>query len=274
MTSVNKARFTISSTPSTNLGYDAAPGEVLTLALESTADVLSVTYQTYDVADSSSPLASSGSPSFVFSNALNSITPTTPATAATATATSSAIDSHSWIFRATAVTANGNHVFERMVTLKMNKPRKYVPGETTQYSVRGWGDAIDDLIASFNSYYIPPRITTSAAGAASFADMPTPARATGIYVSAVFMATQQNTPNNTIFWFVEAAYATDTGNTLTQRIAPATVKKKDLSAGSLVIGTDPSFSIVSNKLRPGVTGIAATTIFWTLRMDLFVTTAL
>lgn len=272
---VNKAKFSISSVASSvGPGYDATPGDTLTLALETTQGVLSVTYQTYDPADAGSPLASFGAPSLVFSNALNSITPATPATPVTISVLSSVLFSASWIVRCTAVTDSGTHVFERMVTLKLNRPRMYVPGETTQYSSRGWGDAIGDLVKNFNPSHTPVGIQTLNATPANFADMLRNPRGCGFYLSAVFMATQLNTPNNTIYWFVEAAYASDAGNAVTQRIAPAVVKKRDLSAGALVISTDPTITIVANLLRPVVTGVAATTINWQCRWDLFVSSSL
>jgi hypothetical protein len=275
MAVVNKAKFSISGVASSvGPGYDAAPGETLTFALEVTQGVLSVTYQTYDPADLNSPLASFAAPSLVFSNALNSITPATPATPATIAMFSSQIFSASWIVRATVVTDTGVQVFERMVTLKLNRPRMYVPGETSQYAPRGWGDAIGDLVKGFNPFHTPVGLQTTNATPANFTDMPLGPRGCGLYVTAVFMATQLSTPNNTIFWFIEAAYATDASNAITQRIAPAVVKKRDLSAGALVIGTDPTITIVSNKLRGVVTGVAATTINWQTRWDVFLSSSL
>jgi hypothetical protein len=272
---VNKAKFTINATAADTLGYDAAPGETLTMNLENTQGVLSVTYQTYDPADPNSPLASTGAPSLVFSNSLNSITPATPATAVTIAVFSSFLFSSSWILRATVTLDNGvSQVFERMVTMRLNRPRVYIPGEVTQYSLRGWGDAISQLIRDFNMYHAPAGIQTTGAGAATFASMLRGPRGCGYYVSAVFMASQLNTPNNTIYWFVEAAYASDATNVVTQRIAPAVVKKRDLSAGALVIPVDPTINIVSNQLQPAITGIAATTINWQVRWDIFMSSSI
>ena len=55
---------------------------------------------------------------------------------------------------------------------------------------------------------------------------------------------------------------------LTQRIAPSAVKK-DLSAGALAIVVDPTFVITSNRLVGRVTGIAATTIRWRQRTEVY-----
>lgn len=273
MAVTNKARFTINGTASTTLGFDAAPGATLTFQLESAVDVYSVRYQVYDPADPESPLASSGAPQLLFSNTLPMIAPAVPANAVTAAMFSSPIDGHSWIVRCTAVTSNGEQVFERMVCLKTNKPRKYVPGEVTQYSARGWGDQISELVAAFNPYHIPALKTTSDAVLQSWFDVPQFPRGCALFVSGEVQVVQANTPNNSIVWFFEGGYAVDAANVLTQRIAPSIVRKRDLSAGAL-LALDPSFSIVGNRLRGSVQGVAATTLYWTARMDFFLGTSL
>lgn len=276
MAFVNKAKFTINGNAADNLGYDAVTGEALSLALENAQGVLSVTYQVYNPSDPESPLASTGALNLTFTaNSLPSYSPPTPATAAALAMPSSFLFGCAWIFRATVALDNGaTQVFERMVTLKLNRARAYVPGETTQYSARGWGDALSQLIRDFNMYHAPSGIQTSGAGAATFPSMLRGPRGCAYYVSAVFSVCRFNTPTDAIFWFVEAGYTADATNTVTQRIAPAVVKKRDLSAGALVIPVDPTINIVSNQLQPQVTGIAATTLYWQVRWDVFLCSSL
>lgn len=269
MAVVNKAKFSINAVASSvGPGYDAQPGEVLTFALETTAGVLSVLFQTYNAADPESPLASLSAPSLVFSNALNSIAPATPVAGVSATMFTTLLDGHSWIVRCTAVIEGETHVFERMVNYLSNKPRKYVPGEVTQNSLRGWADDLDRLVERTLATFAPAAIDTSAAATGDFAAMPSFPWSSGIYVKSTFSCTDGTAATSTLFWFIEAAYSMSAAGVLTQRIAPSAVKK-DLSAGALAIVVDPTFVITSNRLVGRVTGIAATTIRWRQRTEVY-----
>lgn len=145
---VNKAKFTINASPSGALGFVATSGQVLTLQLENALGVLSVRFEVYNPADSSSPLASSGAPQLAFTaNSLPAITPAVASSAVTIAAAIDAVNSHAWNFRATADLGNGKFdVYERLVVLRNGKPRNVIPGEMTQFGARGWADAWTELL--------------------------------------------------------------------------------------------------------------------------------
>lgn len=272
----NKAQFTINGTAAATKGFDAPRGQAITLNLEDVSGVLAVTYQTYDAADPSSPLASTGAPSLTFQgNGLNSFTPATPSTAATIVMLSTTLDGHSWIVRCTATLVDGTaHVFERMISLRTNKPRKYVPGEVTQYSSRGWGDSHSELLSSFNSFH-NTTFSTNDGALTTTNHCPLLPRSCSIFVSAMFYAVQSAQPNNGIIWFVEAGFASSSSGIITVRLASAVVKKRDLSAGALAIATDPIVYLDGpmNQLAPRVQGLAGTVITWQCRWDIFQTSS-
>lgn len=150
---MNRAAFTISGTASAPRGYDAANGEALVLALEAPPDpdVYKVQFFAYDAADPASPLASKGAPGLVFDPPGG-----VAATAGAAvTVAMPAEGVHSYLLRCLVndgvEAATGKRrldwIFERIVSIRSaSGERKIVPGETTQYSARGWADAQNEAV--------------------------------------------------------------------------------------------------------------------------------
>ncbi len=149
---VNKALFRVvgnSTSPSSDRGYNAVAAESLTLQLESTTDVLSVLWETYDPASPDSPLSSFSAPSFPFvASGTPALLRSAPASfdAAMVVPTVSTPVSNSWHVRCTASTAGGNFVFTRAINCKATKTRKPIPGESTENSANGWADDFAALV--------------------------------------------------------------------------------------------------------------------------------
>lgn len=152
MATTNYARFTINATPSEDddgkRGYDATTGEELTITLETNpAPVLTVTYQLYDSEEpyGDTPLNSLYDTDQVFNETgTASVTTSSPNDEFTITI-NAATDISSYCLRATVVTANGSQVFERLIAVRKNGLRMTVPAEVSQYNVRGWSDAMNEL---------------------------------------------------------------------------------------------------------------------------------
>lgn len=151
MPTKNFARFTINGTPSEDAngkrGYDTSAGSELTITLETNPaiGVLTIAYDVNDPTKASSPLNSlyaselviteNGGKSYVSSNPNTTIHITIPQTA----------DISSYTIRATAITATGSQVFERIICIRKSGLRLTIPAETLQYVQRGWTDAINEL---------------------------------------------------------------------------------------------------------------------------------
>lgn len=152
MTENNAAFFSINGRAASELGYIADYEEVLTLTLEeSPSTALSVRYEVYSPDESSSPLASKGAPVIEFEESeAYDVVPLLPNDEVTLTMPVSDNRAHSWMVRATATTAHGPEVYERLVVVRAlyTTPnlRKTVPGETTQYEARGHSDTLNDMV--------------------------------------------------------------------------------------------------------------------------------
>ena len=148
---INKALFSVTGatfSPSTDRGYNSVASESLAFALEDSTGVLAVVWQTYDPADPTSPLASLSAPPFTFTESGTPFFSTlVAATIAHAVVPAGTVPvSNTWLVRCIASTPEGNHVFVRSINRIGTKTRKPVPGETTEGGLRGWADAIAQLI--------------------------------------------------------------------------------------------------------------------------------
>jgi hypothetical protein len=166
---VNKAQFTIGASPAVNRRYDAVSAELLTIALEDPSTVLVARYELYDAADPSSPLASKGAPTLLFEGVSKSITKIPATVPTTIQMVTDVTGCHSWLVRVSAQTDAGLYVYERVITLLNGRPRKPVPGETTQASARGWADDWADLV----EFSIPGGAGLVVSGAPSVGMVPT-----------------------------------------------------------------------------------------------------
>lgn len=151
MTILNLARFKINGTPAEDSngkrGYDATASQVLTCTLERVpaTGVLTVTYQVFDPADPTSPLASKDATQQLWdSNSQPSITSDSVNDDFDLTVDAATI-LDSFIIRCTAVTATASHIWERMVSVRQSGLRMTTPTETQQYGQRGWSDAMNEL---------------------------------------------------------------------------------------------------------------------------------
>jgi len=151
MASTNLARFTINATPSEdasgNRGYDAGAGETLAITLENNPalGVLTITYDLHDSSNPLSPLNSLYSSDLTFTeNSARSYTTSSTNTTIHVTIPAG-VDISSYTIRATAVTATGANVFERLVAVRKNGLRMTIPAESLQYAQRGWSDALNEL---------------------------------------------------------------------------------------------------------------------------------
>lgn len=151
MATPNRARFTINGTASEDAqgkrGFDATAGQELTITLEANpaADVLTITYEIYDSTNPEGPLNSLYDTEQLFDeNSAKAITLTNGNQSVHITI-DAGTEISSYTVRATAVTANGADVFERLVVVRENGLRMTVPAETNQYAQRGWSDALNEL---------------------------------------------------------------------------------------------------------------------------------
>ena len=136
MTTLNLARFKINGTPSEDSngkrGYDATASEVLTCTLERTpaTGVLTVTYQVFDPADPTSPLASKDATQQLWDgNSQPSITSDSANDDFDLTVDAATV-LDSFVIRCTAVTATGSHIWERTVSVRQSGLRMTTPTET------------------------------------------------------------------------------------------------------------------------------------------------
>ena len=146
------ARFTINGSPSSDRGYDADASDDLLLELEApTADVYKVQFSAWDPADPDSPLASKDAPAL----GLDPVDGVALSPNDGVLVTLPAVGVHSYTLRARindgVEAATGRVVpewtFERIVSVRSgNGLRKIIPGESTQYSARGWADAQNEEV--------------------------------------------------------------------------------------------------------------------------------
>ena len=151
----NLARFTIDAVGSSPPGYDANPGDTLTLLLEQRSGTVNRwTVQVYGPANSDAPAASKNAPLLTLVGATSGerVDATTPASAITTTLPGSR--AHSWRVRSLVnggIDAfgqpNPDYVFERVVAIRSaGGLRKVVAGEGTAYAARGVPDAQNDVV--------------------------------------------------------------------------------------------------------------------------------
>lgn len=157
----NLAKFTINGTPSEdiagNRGYFTFVGDTLEIELEQnpSPNVLTVTYDLYNPFDPSSPIASLSALDWVAilvwdENSLPQISPANKQDPVHIDLTNMVgiepLGPATWIIRATAVTSEGAHVFERafcvanQINTFAGNPgyRERVPGERTEFYGLGW----------------------------------------------------------------------------------------------------------------------------------------
>lgn len=151
MAITNLARFTINGTPSEDSngkrGYDAGAGENLAITLEANPalGVLTITFDVYDSTKATSPLNSLYSSALTFvENGAKSYSSSATNTTVHITVPPTA-DISSYTIRATAATATGAQIFERLLCVRKNGLRMTVPSESLQYAQRGWSDALNEL---------------------------------------------------------------------------------------------------------------------------------
>lgn len=151
MATANLARFTINGTPSEDAngkrGYDTGAGASLAITLEANPalGVLTITYDVYDSSKSLTPLNSLYASTLTFTeNGLKSFS-SSAANTTVHIAIPAGADISAYTIRATAVTATGANVFERLVCIRKNGLRMTIPAESLQYAQRGWSDALNEL---------------------------------------------------------------------------------------------------------------------------------
>lgn len=153
------ARFTINGTAASPPGYDGTNSQTITLQLATNPapDVYQTRFSIYNPSDPGSPLASASAPVLTLS----------PSTGIAATPTSAvtfvlpASGSHTYKVRCVinggVQAATGAVVpqwtFERIVAIRnaSSLVRKLLPGETTEYSPRGWADEQNTMVDNFAS---------------------------------------------------------------------------------------------------------------------------
>jgi hypothetical protein len=147
----NLARFTINGTPSEDAsgkrGYDAVASQTLALTLEANPalGVLTIKYDIHDITNLASPLNSLyDSTLTIVENGLKTYT-TSSVNSTIHIVIPSGVDISAYLIRATAVTATGSQVFERLLCVRLNGLRMTVPAESLQYAQRGWSDALNEL---------------------------------------------------------------------------------------------------------------------------------
>ena len=149
--SLNLARFLIGASPSADRGFNATTSSVA-LQLEASSGLIrSTTFQVYDAADPTSPLASASAPVLSLNNGVGGtgqkVNAATPASAVTLSGLVPGAG-HAYLVRClvndgldNAGRPSAQHVFERLVACRTAQGRrKLVPGESTQGSARGWAD--------------------------------------------------------------------------------------------------------------------------------------
>lgn len=266
----NKAKFSITgntASPSSALGYAAVPAEALTIALEDSTGVLSVTYALYDPADLSSPLASLNAPTLLFGNGLRSQTLSGPFSA-TIAMPAFECDAHTWILRSTATSAGRNDVFERSLDFLNNKMRKPIPGETTQSSQRGAADSFDTFIASKPAWYFGSGQTPASVTNVIFGAMVLP-RSSSVWIRSKVLAQGLGGPANATYYELDATYTVTAGGGVTLKNGPTVTLTRDLSGGAFA-ATPPTLALTSGTVGNSVTGIVAQAIRWTAWWDVFV----
>jgi hypothetical protein len=142
----NKANFKINASLATDRGFEATSAQVMTIQLEDATDVHSVRFELYDAAVEDSPLATYNAPDLTFAGGVRSVTLSPASGSTTITMVTNGAETHSWKLRSTAVTSEGEYIYERIIALKNGKPRKPPPGESTEWTERGWADAWAELV--------------------------------------------------------------------------------------------------------------------------------
>ena len=151
------AAFKINGTASSTRGYDATNDEAITLQLETSPapGIYRIQFSVHSATDPESPLASLDAPDLTLSPSTG--IPATPTGTVTTTMPSigdAGVAAHSYIVR--CVINNGaeaatGHVIpqwtsERIIAIRTATGiRKPIPGETTQYTARGWTDELSRI---------------------------------------------------------------------------------------------------------------------------------
>jgi hypothetical protein len=163
------AGFTINGTPSTNRGYDAARGEVLSLALENPSSVVSAVFTVLSTTEGAGSLTFSAASPVPLSASVNATVPTT---------VEGGGDwephvGHSFAIQCSVTYQDerGNHrtdVFTRIVAVRSARGlRKILPVETIEYSAASWVTGLNEMVdATSASRSFLPSATDSAANTA------------------------------------------------------------------------------------------------------------
>lgn len=158
---MNLARFLIigsaGESQSSDGGFDAEPGETLTMRLEGIPSnvVHRVHFQVHSPSVATSPQATAGAPLLTLSSGGSSgqsVQAVTPLADVTVPMPVDGV--HTWAVRCTVnsgVNAQGafdpNYVFERIIAMRSaSGHRKILPAEGTQYSPAGWAQAFNELV--------------------------------------------------------------------------------------------------------------------------------
>lgn len=158
----NRARFKITgsssgASPSTDAGHDAIHGETLEFEREASTGLVSrTTFEVFDAARPSAPLASLDAPtlSLVGASTGTQVDASSP-NAPVESEMPGGADAHSWIVRCTVDggvnPATGRfdpeYVFERVVSIRTASGlRKEIYGEAALYATRGPADAQNELL--------------------------------------------------------------------------------------------------------------------------------
>lgn len=174
---VNLAAFEIEgsvggSSPSTDLGFDAEPLEVLDFRLEGANASLVTSWQlrVYDASDSTSPRASGGAPELTLVGATSGQTVSATAPSADISSTMPNERGHSWLVRSIVNGGNGpdgkpsaDYVFERILAIRTDRGgRKVIATEGTQYSLEGWAESLNQQIDGVPTFAIADLSITTA----------------------------------------------------------------------------------------------------------------
>jgi hypothetical protein len=171
---VSTAEFLINGTPPKPRAFDGAHNQLLTFELKDdpAPDIYLTQFFVYDATNPDSPLSSisglPGSPAPTL--VLNPTTGIPASPTGTVTTTLPATGIHTWVVRcvvnggveAATGRARPDWIYERIVCIRSTLGiRKEIPGESTQYTDRGWSDEqnrmVDALVASGGTVdEIPP----------------------------------------------------------------------------------------------------------------------
>ena len=149
----NPARFKVDGLPSEdvngNRGVVVVNGATVTLQIEVIpSSALSATFQLFDAAAPSSPLASLSAPVVNFTGSGTASELLTDPDTQTSTFTFPATGIEAYLVRCTVATSEGPKVFERMVVSRglSSALRKTVPAESQEFESRGWSDELNRMV--------------------------------------------------------------------------------------------------------------------------------